>query len=121
MWYRAEFGFNVLFFHLRIVCNVLFFHFTLQSRLNLDTRYSTRLVKLPQKAQHRFMPIQFCLIERKHCCYLNHGIKNGVTVLFFAVELKKVSTKHDQMYFLQFLREDWGEFQNRYVEGARNH
>ena len=40
----------------------------------------------------------------------------GSPCVFFAVELQKVSTKHDQMYFLQFLREDWGEFQNRYVE-----
>ena len=45
----------------------------------------------------------------------------GHRPFFFAVELQKVSTKHDQMYFLQFLREDWGEFQNRFVEGARNH
>ena len=46
----------------------------------------------------------------------------GHRPFFFAVELQKVSTKHDQMYFLQFLREDWGKFQNRmYVKGERKY
>ena len=37
----------------------------------------------------------------------------GVTVLVFAVELQKVRTK---CIFLDFLKEDWGEFQNRMYE-----
>ena len=42
MWYRTEFDLNVLFIHLRtrkMPFNAL--DFTLQSRLNLDTRHST--------------------------------------------------------------------------------
>ena len=43
----------------------------------------------------------------------------GVTELVFAVELQKVLTK---CIFLDFLREDWGEFQNRmYVKGGRKY
>ena len=43
----------------------------------------------------------------------------GVTVLVFAVELQKVRT---ECISFQFLREDWGEFQNgKYVEGGRKH
>ena len=38
------------------------------------------------------MPFSF-LIERKHCPSENHEIKNGVTILVFAVELQKVRTK----------------------------
>ena len=34
----------------------------------------------------------------------------GFTVLVFAVELQKVRTN---CFFLRFLREDWGEFQER--------
>ena len=43
----------------------------------------------------------------------------GVTVLVFAAELQKVPTK---CIFSDFLREDWGEFQNRmYVKGERKY
>ena len=38
------------------------------------------------------MPFSF-LIERKYCPSENHEIKNGVTILVFAVELQKVRTK----------------------------
>ena len=40
----------------------------------------------------------------------------GVTVLVFAVELQKVRTKR---IFPNFLREDWGEFQNRISERGK--
>ena len=40
----------------------------------------------------------------------------GVTELVFAVELQKVLTK---CIFLDFLREDWGEFQNRICERGK--
>ena len=42
-----------------------------------------------------------------------------VTVPIFAVDLQKVRTK---CFFFRFLREDWGEFQNRmFVEGGRKY
>ena len=42
----------------------------------------------------------------------------GVTELVFAVELQKVR----QLHFLQFLREDWDEFQiGIYKKGRRKH
>ena len=43
----------------------------------------------------------------------------GLTVLIFAVELQKVRIK---CIFSNFLREDWGECQNRiYVKGGRKY
>ena len=60
----------------------------------------------------------FFLIERKHCCYKNHEIKNGGHRTRFCD--RAVESAH-QMYILRFWRKDCGEFQNgMYVEGARS-
>ena len=43
----------------------------------------------------------------------------GVTVLVFC---GRAAESAHQMHFLRFLREDWGEFQNRmYVKGERKY
>ena len=61
----------------------------------------------------------FFLIERKHCPYKNHEIKNGGHLTRFC---DRAAGSAHQMHFLRFLREDWGEFQNvMYVKGGRKY
>ena len=92
MCYRKEFDFNVLFIHLRtkkVSFNALVS--TLRSNVELNR---TRAIRLVIAKSLRFSKIakklnvdlcHFILIEGKHCSYENHEIKNGVSVLVFAV------------------------------------
>ena len=114
--------------------------FTLQSRLNLDTRHSTsynlgpgkralgtrldqlelnpyNLVKLPKKLNIDLCQFFFFFIERRHCSYKNHEIKTRGHRTGFGGRAEESARK---LHFLRFLREEWGEFQNgSYVEGGR--
>ena len=81
----------------------------LQSRIKLDTRYSTRDSAIQFSKIAKNMNLDWCLSflnERKHCPYQNHEIKNGGHRTRFCA---RAAESVHQMHFLRFLREDWGE------------
>ena len=122
MWYRTEFDFNVLFIHLRtrkMPFNALIF--TLRSKVELNW---TRAIR-PLMAQS----VQLSKIAKKLnidlCQFFSHQkeatvlIKNGGHRTHFC---GRAAESVHQMYFLRFLREDWGKFQNRmYVKVGRKY
>ena len=88
------------------------FYFTLQSRLNLDTRYlsccsSVQFSKIAKK-----LNIDLCQFfsHWKEALFLlkSWNIKWGSPYSFCSIAVKSAH----QMHFLRFFSEDWGQFQH---------
>ena len=126
MWHHTEFDFNVLFIHLRtrkIPFNALVFTLRSKAELNWTPAFrpvmaqSVQFSKIAKKTEHRFVPIFFS--SKEALSLLKSWNKNGGHRTRFC---GRAAESAHQTHFLRFLREDWGEFQNRmYVKGGKKY